>query len=101
MTRSKAGPAAGGDQFPGGQPSAETTMTRTDQANAFWGRLLRVVDEISDPACGVDDAAARILAMEEGFLEVFDPADHYPEYVALLFCRAVRRQLEDHPGRGC
>ncbi len=60
----------------------------------IWDRLLALADEIDNQQCTVHDLESRLLTIEEGFSSVFDPADHYAEYVAVLFCRALRRRIE-------
>lgn len=60
----------------------------------IWRRLLTIADAINDQTSTIVDLEAHLLAVDEGFSEAFDPADHYAEYVAVLFCRALRRKLE-------
>ncbi len=60
----------------------------------LWRRLLEVVDALAEPGATLDDVKAQLLALEEGFSHVFDPADQYAEYVAVLLCQALRRKLD-------
>lgn len=60
----------------------------------FWNRLLGVADVIDDPGVSADDLRAHLLAVEEGHGQALDPADQFPEYTALMMCRALRRRLE-------
>ncbi|MGE0623160.1 MAG: hypothetical protein AB7I04_20255 [Pseudomonadales bacterium] len=70
-------------------------MTGTPSNPALlWDRLITLADAIDQPGCTGEDLGAALLSIEEGFSDMLDPADHYPEYVAVLFCRALRRRIE-------
>jgi hypothetical protein len=60
----------------------------------IWDRLLKLVDELNDRDCTIENLEAHLLSIEEGFSSAFDPADHYAEYVAVTFCRALRQRIE-------
>jgi len=68
--------------------------TNPEPSTIFWNRLLAAVDIIDQQAVPTDEAVACLLALEEGFSECFDPADNYPEYVAVMLCRAARHRIE-------
>lgn len=60
----------------------------------FWARVQTLADTMDDPSSTIQDLKAHLLAVDEGFSHAFDPADQYEEYVAVQFCRGLRRRLE-------
>ncbi len=62
------------------------------EANHFWNQLLTITDLPTEiPST---ELRAALLGIEEGFSGVFDPADHFQEYVALSLCRYVGQVIE-------
>ncbi len=68
--------------------------TNHNSSSIFWDRLLAATDLIDHKDVTSDEAIASLLAIDEGFSAQFDPADQYPEYVAIMLCRALRHRIE-------
>ncbi|MGE0621268.1 MAG: hypothetical protein AB7O54_01545 [Pseudomonadales bacterium] len=60
----------------------------------IWDRLLLLTDEINASRCSIEDLEGYLLSIEEGCPEDYDPVNHYAEYVAVMFCRALRQRID-------
>lgn len=61
----------------------------------FWNHLLATAEVIEASTGSLEELHGHLLALEEGFAGIFDPGNHYSEYVAILLCRSIRRRLAD------
>ena len=68
--------------------------TSTESSSLFWDRLLAAADMIQATDATDNDVIGCLLAIDEGFSDQFDPADHYSEYVAVMICRAMRNRID-------
>ncbi|MFP5413967.1 MAG: hypothetical protein ACLGG1_02965 [Gammaproteobacteria bacterium] len=66
-------------------PSAETV---------FWNNVLTIAEAVLNSGQSAETLRGHLLALEEGFLHAFDPADSFQEYATLTLCRSIRRFLE-------
>lgn len=68
----------------------------------MWNRLLMAAESMDEPGCSIEHAADLLRGLEEGFADVFDPAEDFPEFAAHRLCRSMRRLLDrlDGPGAG-
>lgn len=60
----------------------------------LWMRMLESADRLDAAERRGTRVADELTTLEESFRGCFDPADDFREYVALRFCRALRRHLE-------
>ncbi len=63
----------------------------------FWNQMLMRSDSIVDIDPNAPDALEQVRAqlntIAEQFDRVFDPADHFEEYVAVALCQALQRAI--------
>lgn len=69
-------------------------MIADESREAFWLRVLSVSDAALPGAVSRDQLSDLLSGIEEGFNEVFDPADDFNEYITLSLCRSFRRWLD-------
>ncbi len=69
-------------------------MIVDENREAFWLRVLSVSDVARPGAVSRDQLRDLLSGIEEGFDEMFDPADAFNEYVTLSLCRSLRRWLD-------
>ena len=74
-----------------------------DVRMTFWLRLLAVSDTARQDSVSPSLLLNQLSGVEEGFADVFDPADDFNEYVALSLCRSIRQwmdaNIDDNPSR--
>lgn len=60
----------------------------------LWLRMLETAERLDARDPQGSRVAEELATLEEAFGTCFDPADEFPEFVAMQFCRALRRRLE-------
>lgn len=60
----------------------------------FWNRLMAAADAMACETASPGEVYAQLLALEEGFLTQFDPADTFPAYASVKLCQALRKHLD-------
>ncbi len=68
-------------------------MTGAPQQALLWNRLLHIAECMDDPQVSLEQLRASLCALDEGFAGAFDPAEHFPEFVAHRLSRSMGRLL--------
>lgn len=68
-------------------------MTGAAHQAVLWNRVLVLAESMDDPQLQLAQLRASLCALDEGFVGSFDPAEHFPEFVAHRLCRSMGRLL--------
>jgi hypothetical protein len=56
--------------------------------------LLLIAESLDDPVIPLERIRLQLRGLEEGFAGAFDPAEDFPEFVAVQLCRSLQRALQ-------
>lgn len=60
----------------------------------FWNRILSFCDALDEDDQSLVSVQGFLSGIDEGFSDVFDPAEHFSEYVTLHLCRSMANFLD-------
>ena len=74
-------------------------MTDDTPNMLFWNRVLSICDTLEEDGHSSALIQSFLRGVDEGFSDVFDPSEHFSEYVTLYLCRSMAKFLDglDHP----
>jgi hypothetical protein len=77
-------------------------MTQASLETPLWNRIYMLAEAMEDQSSSIEHIESFLHGLEEGFGDVFDPAEDFPEFVAVRLCSSMAQllsRLEDPQSR--